>query len=35
MPDWHAMSDAEFRKEVRGYFEAEYPEDLRNLPHRP
>ena len=35
MTDWNAMSDAEFRKEVRGFFEAEYPEDLRNLPHRP
>lgn len=35
MTDWNAMTDAEFRKEVRGFFEAEYPEELRHLPHRP
>ena len=35
MTDWNAMSDAEFRKEVRGFLEAEYPEELRHLPHRP
>ncbi|WP_026757567.1 acyl-CoA dehydrogenase family protein [Sediminimonas qiaohouensis] len=35
MTDWNAMSDADFRKEVRGFFEAEYPEELRHLPHRP
>ena len=35
MTDWNAMSDAEFRKEVRQFFEAEYPEELRHLPHRP
>ncbi len=35
MTDWNAMSDAEFRKEVRDFFEAEYPEELRHLPHRP
>ena len=27
MTDWNAMTDAEFRKEVRQFFEAEYPED--------
>ena len=35
MTDWNAMSDADFRKEVRQFFEAEYPEELRHLPHRP
>jgi hypothetical protein len=35
MADWNAMSDAEFRKEVRHFFETEYPEELRHLPHRP
>lgn len=35
MTDWNAMSDAEFRKEVRAFFETEYPEELRNLSHRP
>ena len=35
MTDWNAMTDAEFRKEVRQFFEAEYPEELRHLPHRP
>ena len=27
MTDWNAMSDADFRKEVRAFFEAEYPEE--------
>jgi len=35
MTDWNTMSDADFRAEVRQFFEAEYPEELRNLPHRP
>ncbi|OUS05450.1 acyl-CoA dehydrogenase [Rhodobacterales bacterium 52_120_T64] len=35
MTDWNALSDDEFRAEVRGFFEAEYPEELRHLPHRP
>lgn len=35
MTDWNALSDADFRNEVRGFFEAEYPEELRHLPHRP
>ena len=35
MTDWNAISDVEFRKEVRQFFEAEYPEELRHLPHRP
>lgn len=35
MTDWNAMSDADFRREVCQFFETEYPEELRNLPHRP
>ena len=35
MTDWNAMSDADFRREVRQFFETEYPEELRHLPHRP
>lgn len=35
MTDWNAMSDAEFRAEVRQFFETEYPDELRNLSHRP
>ena len=35
MTDWNALSDAEFRAAVREFFEAEYPEELRHLPHRP
>ncbi|MBV1863903.1 MAG: acyl-CoA dehydrogenase family protein [Rhodobacteraceae bacterium] len=35
MTDWNALSDAEFRAEIRGFFEAEYPEELRHLSHRP
>jgi alkylation response protein AidB-like acyl-CoA dehydrogenase len=33
--DWNAMPDADFRREVRQFFESEYPEALRHLPHRP
>jgi len=35
MTDWNAISDEDFRREVRAFFEAEYPEELRHLPHRP
>lgn len=35
MTDWNAVREAEFRREVRQFFESEYPEELRNLPHRP
>ena len=35
MTDWNGISDEEFRREVRAFFEAEYPEELRHLPHRP
>jgi len=35
MTDWNALSDDEFRAEIRGFFEAEYPEELRHLAHRP
>ena len=35
MTDWNALSDAEFRTQIRSFFEAEYPEELRHLPHRP
>ena len=34
MIDWNAMTDAEFRHEVRQFFETEYPEELRHLSHR-
>ncbi len=34
MIDWNALSDQAFRREVRTFFETEYPEELRNLPHR-
>jgi alkylation response protein AidB-like acyl-CoA dehydrogenase len=34
MTDWNAMSDEDFRAEVRQFFEKEYPEHLRFLPHR-
>lgn len=34
MIDLNALSDEEFRAEVRGFVEAEYPEHLRNPPHR-
>jgi alkylation response protein AidB-like acyl-CoA dehydrogenase len=32
--DWNAMSDEDFRLEVRGFFEREYPADLRYLLRR-
>ena len=35
MTDWNGISDEEFRREVRAFSEAEYPEELRHLPHRP
>jgi alkylation response protein AidB-like acyl-CoA dehydrogenase len=35
MTDWNALSDSDFRAEVRRFFEAEYPEELRFIPHRP
>lgn len=35
MNDWNAIADADFRQEVRKFFETEYPERLRNLAHRP
>ena len=35
MTNWNAMTDADFRTEVRSFFEAEYPEELRHLSHRP
>ena len=34
MIDYNAMSDADFRSEIRQFFETEYPEELRNLSHR-
>lgn len=34
MTDWNAMSDEAFRKEVREFFEAQYPQELRFLPRR-
>jgi len=35
MTDWNAMSDDDFRAEVRRYLEAEYPVELRHMPRRP
>lgn len=35
MTDWNALSDDEFRAEIRDFFVAEYPEELRHLAHRP
>jgi alkylation response protein AidB-like acyl-CoA dehydrogenase len=32
--DYNALSDEDFRREVRAYFEAEYPQDLRFLLYR-
>ncbi|MBI2292274.1 MAG: acyl-CoA dehydrogenase [Betaproteobacteria bacterium] len=32
--DWNAMSDEEFRSEVRAYFETNYPQELRYLNRR-
>jgi alkylation response protein AidB-like acyl-CoA dehydrogenase len=34
MTDWNAMPDEEFRGEVRAFFEAEYPPQLRYILHR-
>ncbi|HWL82729.1 MAG TPA: acyl-CoA dehydrogenase family protein [Roseomonas sp.] len=34
MTDLNALSDADFRAEVRRFLEAEYPAELRNPPHR-
>ncbi|MDJ0388470.1 acyl-CoA dehydrogenase family protein [Roseomonas sp. E05] len=34
MTDLNALSDADFRAEVRRFLEAEYPPGLRNPPHR-
>ena len=33
-PDYNAMSDGDFRSEVRTFFETECPHELRHLPHR-
>jgi len=35
MTDYNLMSDDDFRRDVRQFFEAEYPEELRNISHRP
>ena len=32
--DWNALSDADFRAEIRAYFEAHYPSELRYPPRR-
>ncbi len=34
MTDWNAMSDEDFRKEVRAFFENEFPEEYKFLPRR-
>lgn len=34
MSDWNAMTDDAFRTELRGFFEKEYPDQLRFLPRR-
>jgi len=33
-PDYNAMSDEDFRREIRAFFEAEYPQHLRYILHR-
>jgi alkylation response protein AidB-like acyl-CoA dehydrogenase len=33
-PDYNALTDEDFRREVRTYFESEYPQELRFLLHR-
>jgi alkylation response protein AidB-like acyl-CoA dehydrogenase len=33
-PDYNALTDEDFRREVRSYFESEYPPELRFLLHR-
>ena len=35
MTDYNALSDDDFRRDVRQFFESEYPEELRNISHRP
>jgi len=35
MTDWNELSDEDFRHQVRTFFEDEYPQELRFLPHRP
>ncbi len=35
MKNWNAMSDADFRQEVRRFLETEYPATLRHAAHRP
>ena len=34
MSDWNALSDEDFRKEVRAFFENEFPEEYKFLPRR-
>ena len=34
MQDYNALTDEDFRREVRAWFEAEYPQELRFLLHR-
>lgn len=34
MKDWNVMSDAEFRAEVRNFFQSDYPQELRYPPRR-
>jgi len=34
MTDWNAMPDEDFRREIRAFFEAEYPAHLRYILHR-
>ncbi|MFC7608054.1 hypothetical protein [Teichococcus aestuarii] len=34
MTDYNAMTDEDFRAEVRRFVESEYPAHLRNPPHR-
>jgi hypothetical protein len=34
MTDWNAMPDEDFRREVRAFFEVEYPPHLRYILHR-
>ena len=32
--DWNVLDDADFRNQVRAFYEANYPEELRYLPRR-
>ena len=34
IPDYNAMSDDEFRREARAFFETEYPPHLRDILRR-